>query len=236
MKIAILMQTWNKNKELSNVLRSIKDQVSNYPYDVCIWDDFSDIDPEPIIRKFFPKARYQRADKWYPLDLIGPYSVDLIPKNADVVIMCSSDVIWGSDNTLNQLSENVGKKKIAMAKVRNAIVDPYLYKISGMKFNEGAIRALMAKKIKHGKRCWPGNRQWYFFLGAIRREDLFRLDVKKPFCDVVLQHRMVKLGFKVVFPGAIGIHQNHPKIFHKCSSVDICPLHCSMKEARRIEK
>lgn len=238
MKASIFMATYNKNICLSNVLYSISRQKVTFPYEVCIVDDCSDEDPEKIIKRFIPTVKYKRLDKNLTFNVITTYLSSMVSPSVDIVIMCSADVVWTQDNVLQILCDSVGPKRTAMAEVRNADVDPKLYKGNFKQFVAKTTRKWTKKKLGRMRgperakyRCSPQKGQWYFFLGAVRKEDLFSLDIEKPWCDGVLKDMMIKAGFTYCFPkGVFGIHQNHEKVFYMCSRVTICKKKCVRKK------
>ena len=235
MKATLFMATYNKNNELPNTLYSIARQKISFPLEVCIVDDNSDIDPEPIIRKFIPSAKYKRLDKQVSPDVIHSYALDLASKDSDILIRQSSDVIHGSTNTIERLCKGVAKKKICMATVANTDPPLNMHK----KFDK--VLPTILKQHRKGKRRSKagGTTQtsFYFFLGAIRRTEYESLDCTKgPHCDVMLAEELMLKKYIANYPKKLfGFHQPHPKSLIPCSRIDTCDLFCYTKK-RCLEK
>ena len=228
MKATLYMATFNKNNVLPNTLFSIARQKTSFPYEVCIVDDCSDVDPEPIIRKFIPDAKYKRLNKRHGPDVVHSYALDLASKDSDILIRQSSDVIHGSTNTIEKMCKEVGKKRICMAQVGNTNPPLIVYKDF-----EKYLPLLMKQYKKGKKRSRPRSAQarYYFFLGAIRRVDYESLKCTKgPHCDIMLATELAKRKFITIYPNKLrGFHQPHPMSTVPCSRLDSCNLYCCTK-------
>jgi len=223
MKASIFIATFNKNDVLPNTLYSIARQKVPFPYEVCIIDDHSDVDPEPIIRKFLPDAKYKRLDKRHGPDMLNSFSLDLMSDDSDVLIKQNTDVIHGNIHTIETLCNGVGKKRLCMASVFNTNLSLDMYK----NFKKHL------PLIKKGKRRTSQKTlaRFYFFLGAIRRSDYESLKCSKgPYCDVMLSRELDKSKFTANHPKKIvGFHQNHPITTVPCTRLLSCNIVCSLK-------
>jgi len=228
MKATIFMATYNKNDILPNTLFSIIRQKSSIPYEVCIIDDHSYIDPEPIIRKFIPDAKYKRLNKRHGPDVIHSFALELASNDSNILIRQSADVMHGSIDTIEKLCKGVGKKKICMAMVANTKPPLNMYKNF-----EKHLPSLIKQHRKGRKRSKHGKSQknYYFFLGAIRRIDYESLKcTNEPHCDVMLSEELFKSKFTTNYPQKlIGFHQQHPQSLAPCSRHETCLRTCFTK-------
>jgi len=227
MKATIYMATFNKNDVLPNVLYSIARQKVSFPFEVCIVDDHSDVDPEPIIRKFLPDAKYKRLDRQRSFDSLACHILDMVSDDSDILIMQSSDIIHTRENTIETLCNGVGKKRLCMAAVFNT--NPPLDMYKNFKkhlplIKKGKPRNKKTKKPK-------GRSRFYFFLGAIRRSDYESLECSKgPYCDGMLARELDKSKFTAYYPkGLIGFHQHHSQTTVPCTRFLSCDISCNLK-------
>jgi hypothetical protein len=219
MKGTLFIATYNKNKLLSNTLFSIARQKSSIPFEVCIIDDCSDDDPEPIIRRFIPDAKYKRLDKRHGSDVVNKYSLDLASDDSDILIRQSADVMHAEIDTIEQLCNGVNEKQICMAAVSNTDPPHNAYK------NVNKHWPKLHKQHQSGvKRSKPG-KSYYFFLGAIIRSEYESLNCTKvAHCDAMLGDELKEKGFVLNYPkGLIGFHQEHKKTLIPCSRHNDCP-------------
>jgi len=225
MKATIYMATHNKNDVLPNVLCSITRQKVPFPYEVCIVDDHSDVDPEPIIRKFIPDAKYKRFDKQQGFDVVTEHALSLASSDSDILIMQSADVIHSGLDTIEKLCAGVSEKTICMATVRNTNPPNDMHKDF-----EGQLPHISNQYKRGAFRSAPGRN--YFFLGAIDRRGYESLDfVTKPHCDIMLENGLTTAGFKFNHPeGIMGFHQNHSTSTIPCSRIDTCDIEvCALR-------
>jgi glycosyltransferase involved in cell wall biosynthesis len=227
-KVAVSMATYNKDECLENVLYSLKRQEKNFPFDLCIIDDHSDIDPEPLIGKYFPSVIYKRNKERQGFDVVFGRALELISDNTDIVILQSADVVHIEDYLIEDLIDNVDDKIISMPAVKNGDFPTNAYKNF-----EGEISKLKERwEISPPLfRCSPVYR-WYFFLGAIRKIDAEELGLfGKPLCDVVLADALSEKGFKRRWLGHLtGIHSNHKASWWPCQNINSCNLKCKLKD------
>lgn len=238
------MATYNKNKILPNTLYSIARQKTSFPLEICIIDDHSNVDPEPIIKKFLPQSKYRRLGK-----NVGQQSkslcLDMVSKDSEIVIPINADVIISDPFGIKKLCEHVKYKQIALAEVINVFVDSSLYS-NANKFNEfidtidDNWASYLKPKIIKGE--FPDNcsyvsrfvpHRWLFFLGAISRENIEEVGYKENSCDAVLAPKMKAMGFKAhLLIHVHGIHQRHKKVIYPCPLEKTCKFYCSRTKKR----
>jgi len=227
MKASIIMCTRNKNICLSNTLYSIKRQITNIPYEVCILDENSIIDPKPIIDRILPEAKYKRLEKQVGFGLAHKMVMNLVSDDSDIIIIQSSDVMWIQKDILQKLCKNVFKHTICLPEVHNLTVNRYFYK----NFEEDVL----LRKIKRSKtQIYSGSKRsnvWFFFLGSILKKDLE--EIGGMWCDVRMDNLMRFLNFKAKYLDNLkAIHQKHERTSReKCGLEHICGTLC--KERRR---
>lgn len=223
MKATIYMATFNKNEFLPNTLYSIARQKVSFPFEVCIVDDHSDVDPEPIIKKFLPDAKYKRLDKRCGFDMVTTYPLSMMSDDSDILIMQSSDVIHAKENTIETLCNGVNKKQICMASVYDTTPALDMYK--NFKKHLPLIKTGKIRTVQENLS------RFYFFLGAIRKSDYESLKCPKgPYCDVMLSNELDKSKFTANHPkGLIGFHQNHPQTTIPCTRLLSCNMSCRLK-------
>ena len=228
-KVAICMQTYNKNDILPNVFYSIARQKPPFPYTVCLTDDGSDIDPEPLLKEFFPNNyKFKRIVEKGPSGPDVPFgkTLDIVPPDVDIVILQSADVLHVEDFTIEDLVDNVDKKVPAFAQVSNAEVPNNMYQ----DFGKGIKNIFEAWKIVPAMRRTGYDKGYYFFLGAILKEDTKTLGFGQPLCDVQLQQRLWEQKFRINFLEDLkGIHAIHPDSWIPCSQMNICKFKCKLK-------
>jgi len=235
-KASIVMITYNKNHQLPNVLHSIVRQKVDFPFEVCIVDDCSDVDPKSIVEKHLVGIdyKYKRLETHFGSMAVKSHALNLISPDSDVVVLQSADVIWMKESLLQMLCSNVKPSQFALATVRNVpapLTNPKMYedfkqgvrKVSAFwkRPNKGLLKDKRSMRVRSGPRV----SQWYFFLGAIRRADLFSLDVMKSWCDVTFHFMLKDARFTPYFLSGIdGIHQEHPRTFFMCQFADTCKV------------
>lgn len=220
------MATYNKNECLSNTLYSIARQKVSFPYEVCIVDDCSDVDPEPIIRQFIPAAKYKRFDRQQGFDVVTTHALDLASDDSDILIMQSADVMHYGLDTIERLCKGVGEKTTCMCFVKNTDPPHNMYKDF-----DAQLPKIFKQWQAGASRSKPG--LYYFFLGAMRRVDYESLDcVKRPHCDILFGKELHRKGFREVYqPDLIGFHQHHGTSTVPCTIIDTCNEKvCSLRE------
>ena len=227
-KVAICMQTFNKNDVLPNVLYSIARQKPPFPFELCVIDDGSDESPEPIIRKYFPDAKFKCITEKGPSgpDAVFGHALDLISDDVDVVILQSADVIHVEEYTIEDLVDNVDKKVPAFAQVSNAEVPNDMYQ----DFGKGIKNIFEQWKVVPAMRRTGCEKGLYFFLGAILKEDTKTLGFGQPLCDVMLQQQLWNQKFRINFLEDLkGIHCVHSESWIPCVGMSTCFFKCKLK-------
>lgn len=235
------MATHNKEKCLPNVLTSISRQVTSFPFEVCIVDDYSRVDPEPIIREYLSpniELKYKRLTR----NLGGRFSknlcLDMMDPEANVAVVTSSDVIYCQPNMLEELCLNVSEGIFTMPE----ILDLELPKEVHESFNRHMEKILkLWNRGKYEKATvYSGSRreagEWVFFLGAIAVNDLIKLGYRKNSCDRIMNEKMRELGMKPKFLDHMkAIHQYHEWYRHPCQAIGTCK-HTKLCKSKNIIK
>lgn len=225
MKATVFTTTYNKDKCIENVMFSLFMQVTDFDWELRVYDDHSPVDPEPVVKKYFPHAYYERLPEHRPFDEMMSYCLG---GESEVVVMMSADVILCDENVLSRIVHGTFPGHQAYATVINAKVDKDLYLDfdSGMEKIWKTVTATVPT-IRTGQFTRP-----YFFFGAIMREDLEKVHGEVPWCDIRLNHRMAKEGYKPVFPKkCFAIHQEHPQTTLPCTRIDVCEgIPCWLKK------
>ncbi len=228
MKAAIFLATHNKNIFLPNTLWSIARQNPPFELEICIFDDHSDVDPEPIVREFITNAKYLRPDRQQGSTVANTYISTMPSPDVDILIRQSADVIHERENTIEQLCKGVGPEQLCMAAVSNTAPPPDMYKNFDKHLKE------TVESFKRGPhRSGPSRTQasYYFFLGAIRKEDYESLDcTKEPHCDNMLSRELMRRKFKYHYPKDLrGFHQHHPVTTIPCTRLATCDINCPLR-------
>lgn len=238
MKTAVFLATYNKNKYLPNTLYAISRQKTSEPFEVCIIDDHSKEDPEPIIRKFLPDAKYVRLPKTVGFMFSHCYNMDIVSPEVENVIIMSSDVIMASENIIEDFVSVVKHGSPIFGEVLSMKVPKTLHQ----KFDSEIILALdkWRKVFAHKENICTGRHRltsWLFFLGAIKKDDLYSIEFNYNCCDGVLAPKMMDFKFKPeIYPRIKGIHQFHGKqIIHPCTIEEICKYYCARTIKRGIK-
>jgi glycosyltransferase involved in cell wall biosynthesis len=199
-------------------LYSIAQQQTTFHLEICIVDDASDIDPEPIIEKSLKGLdwSYMRLEKHVGFKHSQSYCLNLISDDTDAVILQSADVIHSSPYSIQTLCDSLDEKTIVLAEVRNLEVSPVLH----ASFEKNVRFYLTDDAVKNpepgvqiyysGTKQPDPDKRWYYFLGAILKNDLLSTSYKDNCFDVEFSKELHKLGFKAVqLDNVIGIHQRH---------------------------
>ncbi len=229
MKVSLFMSTYNKNSVLPNTLYSISRQKTTFPLEVCVVDDCSDIDPEPIIKGFLPDVKYRRLSEHIGPQFAKNQCLDLMSPDTDVVILQSCDVIQAHPFTVEELCKHVGDKTITLAEVIDIRTNILLFQNFDFEVQhmlDNWERYITYSTTQVGRKR-PN--EWLFFLGAIRREDLESIGYGDNSCDAVLHQTMRHREFNrpTLLAYVKGIHQCHPKTWYICPLVETCEFYCS---------
>ena len=218
------MATYNKNECLSNTLYSLARQKTTFPVEVCIVDDVSVQDPVNIIKKFIPSCKYKRLDKYAGVYWSIGKCLDLVSDDTDVIVLQSCDVIYTQDNIIETLCRSVAPKVFTMPEVRDLEVNPNMYKNFDKELKQLVSGKALRYRMEHGpwhifysgsKQPDPATR-WYFFLGAIRKDDLLSTNFKNNAFDKKIAKEMKEKRFSPRYlDSLIGIHQKHKAMNYK---------------------
>lgn len=241
-KVSITFSVYNKERKvLNNTICSILKQNTDFPFEIIIIDDGSDMEYGNFFESFnLPdhiELKYKKIEK------IGfPFAkckcLDIVDENSEIIIMQSSDIIFGNKNTLQKLVEGVDEKHYSLAKVRNFKVDKDICKNYDKKIKN--ILKGWSNKPKQDIYCDPGRpKALLMFLGAMKKNNLLKYTSwEKNSCDAVIGTQLRKLKSQGKFlpkwvDGAIGVHQEHKKIWYECPIQDTCNFECKRTKARR---
>jgi len=256
MKASILMSTYNKNECLSNTLYSISKQKTSFPFEVCIADDGSKIDPEPIIRKFLPDAKYKKYEHIGFEFILSKGLTDLVDPTSDIVIIQSCDVLYSQPFIVEEICKSVKPNSISMAEVKCLPIKPDMFEnfdnninyylnnweILKGKYYSGSRREpnneLIPKHMRNKKIDRKKYIDYYFFLGAMFKKDLYRYvhyDICD--CDCVVNYNLKFHKIKPIYMDNLkGIHQLHKRNkYPGCSLLNTCKVVCRRKMAERPE-
>jgi glycosyltransferase involved in cell wall biosynthesis len=252
MKASIFIATYNRNKELLNALHSLSKQKTSFPIEYCIIDDHSDVDPEPLIRKFLPDAKYKRLKKRVGFVYSQSYCYDLISPDSDIIVLQAADVIYTTNNILEELCKGTDIGVFTLAEVVDIEIESDVCE----KFNEKMSEILnewnshikfrwlkidndvdFNKRYKSytkytGRNINGQDLSWLFFAGAIRREDLEDLGFSSGsvMCDAVLNQILRINEYEAnILDHLKVIHQRHSKIVYPCPVIDKCLIRCIRK-------
>lgn len=237
MKASILLATYNKEACLPNTLRSIALQKTSFPFEVLVTDDCSLISPQQIVKTYLPEAKFYR----YPHHAGFVFSqgrgmTDMDP-DSDIVVIQSCDVMYLSENVLEELCTSVTPGHFAMAHVRNVdVAGMTLFKSAPLGWHLPGIIHLRNKFLEtKGTNIYSGTQRpsgdWLLFLGAMRTEDAFRIGFHENCCDVVVQQKIKENGLKPIFRDDVfAVHQHHPWAHRwPCPVINQCSYWCSRK-------
>ncbi len=240
-KIAVFMPTRNRREVLPNALYSLSLQETTFPWELCVSDDGSDIDPEPLLKEFFPTVRYKRYTESKGFTKCFDGCFDVISNDVDVIVMQSSDIIHTSPNSLENLVANVAPSKVAIANVVDIEISTDFYK----RFDQNMQEILdhwdsykTTIDLKLGNRIYSCSTQYtspgspLFFLGAIMRKDLEKIGFKGCNCDARTTQNMIRFGIIPTFFSELKtIHQRHTKATPICPIEKDCSVYCIRKSS-----
>ena len=242
MKVSIIIATWNKNKYLPNALYSLSRQKTSFPLEVCILDDHSDVDPEPIIRQFLPDVTYKRLDKNVGFMFSQGKCLELASPDSDVILIQSDDIIHTQENSVELLCNAVVHRGPSLAEVVDISVPVDLFE----DFDNG-VKPILSNWGRYIKQevmdidginynistrySGKGTGSSLFFCGAMSREDLEFLEFTKINCDAIIGPKLKdkRNNFVINYPPVRAIHQRHPKSVYHCPIVSTCTYNCIRK-------
>jgi len=234
MKASILLATYNKNECLPNTLYSISQQKTTFPVEVCVVDDCSDVDPEPIIKKFVPDAKYKRLEKHVGLPYFQSICCELMSEDSDIVIIQSSDVMYLGNSVIQNLCDAVKPGFFSMATVKNISVGDKLYQ-HDILYGDTTKTFIKNWDQVQGIHIYSGKDRpggdWLLFLGAMTKDDMIKIDFDYRCCDVIVQQKIKEKGLQPIFLDEVkAVHQKHPPAdLWPCSIVDSCEYWCRRK-------
>jgi len=226
MKAAVLIAHYNKNEQLKNTLIGIARQKTQHPFEVCIVDDRSEVDPMGAIGEILIPAdidyKYKRLEKNYGAQYSQKPCYDLVSDDVDTIIIMSCDVIMADTNIIEELTNQ-------------------LWSLDGNYIVTGDVRNISFPKIAHDfefeidktMEVWDISQTYsnpirmYLFMTAIKRHILDRSDFKNNNCDVLMDTSLKRLGCKHYIDKELrAVHQKHPDVIHPCSIVNECKYSC----------
>ena len=217
MKATVFTTIYNKEECFENTLFSLFLQVTDFDWELRVYDDCSRVDQEPLVRKYFPNAYYERIDKHVPFDAMMSYCLG---GESEVVVMMSADVMLAGHDVLKTVVDNVARGQASFATVFNSPVKSAMYR----KWDEHlkTLWANIGRKVPVFRSSpYLGTR--YFFFGGILRADLKKMNANKPWCDIMLDQRMKDMN--AVWPKqTFGIHQDHAQTTLPCTRIDECTI------------
>jgi len=214
--ISIITTTYNKNDVLRNTLVGLSKQNIPFPYEICIVDDGSQINPEGIIREYIPDSilKFKRLER-----NIGPINAKseaykMASAESNILVTMPIDLILLDSDCIEKICNGVGEKIFTIGEVRTLEIDVNMYKNwdSELKKLKSIFNTLDVYNHVYCGSEKPT--RWYIFLGAFRREDaedinLFGLR------DREYRGNLNRGGYKSVFPMVKAMHQTHPsKIYN----------------------
>jgi glycosyltransferase involved in cell wall biosynthesis len=231
-KASIFIATHNKMSALANTLYSINRQKTTFPFEVCVVDDASDEWPYTLIVDMLPDIplKFVRLNQNMGCGKSQIECLSIMAPNSNVIVLQSADVMYAGDDVLEKLVRNLEPMVATMAEVRNVEVPERLwadYDKLGYYLDDQRLHETLdyinkdPKQPERGKysllhtvfsgpRQPDPDRRWYFFLGAIRKEDLLKTCFRDSCFDVDLSASLHRVGIKVKYVDAVGIHQKHP--------------------------
>jgi hypothetical protein len=227
MKVSILMATYNKFDCLPNTLVSLREQHTRHEIELCVVDDCSWLDPFPIFQKFcttFPlKYRRLPANVGYKHSL--SYTLPLISLDTEAVILQSCDTMYGSQDLLQTLVDELKPGFCVMPETRNLPVSTDLFQYPDLlpRYLEDKVIDEMQYFGEWGDpnsdfQFYSGPRQpdpdnrWYFFIGAILLSDLRKTHFHEICYDAAFHLDLKSIGQKMIYIPKIAIHQKHRRL------------------------
>ncbi len=229
MKASIFLTTYNKNSILPNTLYSISRQKTSFPFEVCIVDDHSAVDPKPIIDKYLPTAKYLRLPSNEGFLHSKVHCLGLISDDTDIIIIHHVDVVLMQEFAYEEIVKHTSRKNVVFTEVRNFQLPKCMYKNYDIISKQ--LLAAWDKKAPNTYTVYTGvacPAVWLFYLGGILLKDLKEMDYAVRSCDAAMAPKLRKAGFEAKILNYIrSVHQLHQKIVISCSDVANCNFYCS---------
>ena len=189
------MSTFNKAALLFSTLESIFDQSSPFDYEVIVVNDGSTDNTHEVCNKFDIKYEYLRNDKYRNPSIAR--NIGYRMSKGHIIICQSDEVIHKNGNVIYQFGAKMQEEgRFIIATVFDVVDNRCISQYTG-----------------------PQNRRPLFFLGAVKREDLYKVggndeDFVSPgfednwFSDCLIHG----LGLEDVYdPDIVGWHQSHAR-------------------------
>jgi len=225
-KAAILIAHYNKNNQLRNTLAGIARQVTTFPFEVCIVDDHSEVDPEDIIKEALDGVtyKYSRLEENVFAQHTQKYCYDLVSDDVDIILIMSCDVVMVDTNIIEELCQRLEGKQVVTGDVRNIPLHENAYQ----DFENTTTRAL---DLWEASQTYSNPIRLYLFMSVIKRSVLDRSKFKDNNCDMVMDASLRNLGCNhIIYNDLKAIHQKHESFIHPCPIVNECTLPCMRKK------
>lgn len=233
-RASIFIAAHNKRLPMSNVIHAISIQKTSFPLEVCFVEDGSDPNEEclSILDHKLPHDmwKYCRLTKNVGCGKSQIECLSMMAPDSDAIILQSADVMYAGTDVLEKLVIGLEPMVCTMAEVRNVEVPEGLwadYDKLGYYLDEERLHETLdyinkdPKQPERGKysllhtvfsgpRQPAPDRRWFFFLGAIRKKDIYKTCFRQSCFDIDLSASLHKEGFQVKYVDAVGIHQKHP--------------------------
>ena len=223
MKASVFLAVYDKNKDLPNVLTSLSRQKTSFPYEVCILDDCSPVDPTPLIQQYLPSARYKRLTKNIGSRQNGIELMQLASPDSDIIIHASSEIIFVQDDVIERMCQLVKPGVVVAAQVLDAPISPDMHK----DFDQWQVNTLSNwDKIQQQNSVYSGTTRpgVWLFLSALTRDDFYKINWHNRKCDRVNHYVLDENNISLFHDDSIkSIHQRHPSYFHSCPELTTCP-------------
>jgi len=186
------MAVYNQGKQLAKVLETIRAQSPSVSYEVVVCNDGSDDDTAEVCTFYGVTCAY--LDRPFYANPAKARNVAYRLAKGDIIIAQSAETYHETDDSIDRLAE----------------VEPG-------KFNVATVYEMSEHGAKIAQYTGPMNRRPFFFLGSIRRDDLYAVgcddeDFAVPgFDDDWLAARLIRgLHLTPVFrDDVVGCHQHH---------------------------
>lgn len=229
MKVSVFLTTYNKNSILPNTLYSISKQKMPIPFEVCIVDDHSAVDPKPIIDKYLPSAKYLRLPSNKGFLHAKVHCLDLVSNDTDIIIIHHADVVLLQDFAYAEIVKHTTQSNVVFTEVRDFQISTCMHKnydiITKQLLSNWGTKPANIYTVCTGAAC-PA--VWLFYLGGILLSDLEKIDYRVRSCDAAMAPKMRKAGFNAkILKYVKSVHQSHPKEVIPCPDVAVCNFYCS---------
>lgn len=233
MKAAVLIAHYDKNAQLRNTLAGIARQVTTFPFEVCIIDDHSKVDPVSIVeeqlwgKSSMMSYKYKRLEKNVGGQFSHGMCMDLVSDDVDVIVVMSCDVVMVGTNIIEELCKRVKGKQVVTAEVHDIPIPEDMYK----NFEAHIERSM---KMWDGARTYSNPIRMYMFLSAVRRDYLEMSGYCELNCDYITHIQFERMGMKhYIYQDLKAIHQHHKNLEYTCSIQKDCEYPCMKNRGKR---